>query len=125
MPDDKDQDSPIDDVRPKRRRQKNDRDDEDEDDDDRNESDATGGLIPYKNPKALMAYYAGIFSFFLPVVGGVIAFVLGIMGLKYASKNPKARGQVHAGVGIGCGLLTFLFWSFMGVIIVIGILNKK
>ena len=28
------------------------------------EGDATGGIIPYKNPKALIAYYLGIFSGF-------------------------------------------------------------
>jgi len=30
--------------------------------------DNTGGLIPYKNPKALIAYYLGIFSLF-PLLG--------------------------------------------------------
>jgi hypothetical protein len=40
--------------------------------------DGTGGLIPYKNPKALLAYYFGVFSL-IPVLGiplGITAFVL-------------------------------------------------
>ena len=32
------------------------------------ETDATGGLIPYKNPHALIAYYLGLFSLF-PCLG--------------------------------------------------------
>ena len=46
--------------------------------------DATGGIIPYKNPAALIAYYCGIFSL-LPIVGivvGIPAVVLGIVGLR-------------------------------------------
>ena len=47
-----------------------------------NGGDSTGGLIPYKNPKALIAYYLGILSG-LPLIGfplGIAAFVLGIRG---------------------------------------------
>jgi len=36
-----------------------------------NEGDATGGIIPYKNPKALIAYYLGIFSG-LPLCGPLL-----------------------------------------------------
>jgi hypothetical protein len=32
------------------------------------EGDATGGIIPYKNPSALIAYYCGLFSLF-PILG--------------------------------------------------------
>ena len=42
--------------------------------------DGTGGIIPLKNPKALIAYYLGIASG-LPFIGlpfGIAAFVLGI-----------------------------------------------
>ena len=47
------------------------------------QGDATGGVIPYKNPKALLAYYLGILSG-VPLLGlpaSVFAFVLGVMGL--------------------------------------------
>ncbi|MFP6587845.1 MAG: hypothetical protein VB814_09375 [Pirellulaceae bacterium] len=33
------------------------------------QGDATGGLIPYKNKHALIAYYLGIFSVFIPFSG--------------------------------------------------------
>jgi hypothetical protein len=81
----------------------------------RNEGDATGGLIPYKNGMALGAYYSGVFGliscFILLGFFGIVPIILGIMGLKYAKQHPEARGQVHAIVGIVLGaieLLTFL-----------------
>jgi hypothetical protein len=85
-----------------------------------NGGDSTGGLIPYKNPKALIAYYLGILSG-LPLIGfpiGIAAFVLGIMGLSDRKKNPAIKGSVHAGIGIGCGLIFTLLW---GGVILIGI----
>ena len=85
-----------------------------------NQGDATGGIIPYKNPKALIAYYLGILSG-LPLIGlplGIAAFVLGIMGLKDRNRNPAIKGSVHAGIGIGCGLIFTLLW---GGIIILGI----
>lgn len=111
-----------DDDRPRKRRRR--RDDDDEDDQEE-EGDATGGVIPYKNPKALLAYYFGIFSFLVPIAGGIVAIVLGVMGLKHASRHPKARGQAHASIGIGCGLITALAWGAFGVMIVLGIMANK
>ena len=61
-----------------------------------NQGDATGGIIPYKNPKALIAYYLGILSG-LPLIGlplGIAAFVLGIMGLKDLPRLPH-RQSLH------------------------------
>jgi hypothetical protein len=69
--------------------------------------DGTGGLIPYKNPKALLAYYLGIFSMF-PLIGmplGIASIILGIMGLKARNRNPIIKGSVHAWIGIVLGLL--------------------
>ncbi len=46
--------------------------------------DATGGVIPYKNPKALTAYYLGVFGL-IPVFGPLLAIpaiILGVLGLK-------------------------------------------
>lgn len=83
-------------------------------------ADGTGGVIPYKNPKALVAYYLGILSG-LPLIGlplGIAAFVLGIQGLKARKENPIIKGSVHAGIGIGCGLIFALLWS---ILIVLGI----
>ena len=64
-------------------------------------------VIPYKNPKALIAYYLAIFSL-IPCLGiplGIAALVLGILGLKAAKAHPQAHGQVHAWVGIILGSL--------------------
>jgi|LakMenEpi03Aug12_release.lakeMendotaPanAssembly.Ray.scaffolds.fasta_scaffold686237_2 hypothetical protein len=108
--------------RPGQRRRRR---DEDEEDDQEEEGDATGGVIPYKNPKALLAYYFGIFSFLVPIAGGVLAIVLGVMGLKHARQHPKARGQAHASIGIGCGLITALAWSALAAMVVIGVLANK
>ena len=69
--------------------------------------DATGGVIPYKNGMALAAYYCAVFSF-IPLAGcllGPVAIVLGVMGIVYANKHPKARGTGHAVVGILGGLV--------------------
>ena len=86
-----------------------------------NEGDATGGIIPYKNPKALIAYYLGIFSG-LPVIGfflAVPAFVLGIMGLRDRNRNPAIKGSIHAGIGIGCGAIFTLVWGAAIIAIII------
>lgn len=78
-----------------------------------NEGDGTGGLIPYKNPHALIAYYLGLFSLF-PCLGlllAIPAFILGIMGLQRVKANPVIRGTVHAWIGIIMGGLMTLVWS--------------
>ena len=87
------------------------------------QGDATGGLIPYKNPKALIAYYLGILSG-LPLIGfplGIAAFILGIMGLRDRSRNPIIKGSVHAGIEIGCGGLFTLIWGLAIFGIIVGI----
>ena len=84
------------------------------------QGDGTGGVIPYKNPKALVAYYLGILSG-LPFIGfpiGIAAFVLGIMGLKARKQNPVIKGSAHAWIGIGCGGLFALFWGLMVVVMI-------
>ena len=84
------------------------------------QGDATGGIIPYKNPKALIAYYLGIVSG-LPIIGfpfGIAAFILGVMGLRDRQKNPIIKGSIHAGIGIGCGGIFAILWGtviFFGV----------
>jgi hypothetical protein len=75
-----------------------------------NYTDTTSGVIPYKNPSALIAYYLGLFSIF-PVLGiglGITALVLGIKGIKFNKEHPEAKGKAHAGIGIGCGVFGLL-----------------
>jgi hypothetical protein len=106
-------DQDDDEEAPRRRVRRRDRDDDDDDDD-------TPTLIPYKNPKALIAYYTGVFSL-VPVLGlilGPVALVFGILGKRYANDNPRAKGSGHAIAGIVLGALTTIGnWG-----IVIGIL---
>ena len=78
-----------------------------------NAGDATGGIIPYKNMPALLAYYLGLaslipcFGFFL----GIASFVLGIIGLRKRAQNPAVKGSVHAWIGIVLGGLMTLVWG--------------
>ncbi|HEY0549388.1 MAG TPA: GYF domain-containing protein, partial [Verrucomicrobiae bacterium] len=67
-------------------------------------------VVPYKNPKALIAYYCAIFSL-IPCLGlplGITAFILGLLGLKAANAHPGAHGKVHAWIGIILGGLCAL-----------------
>jgi hypothetical protein len=84
-------------------------------------NDVVETFIPYKNGRALAAYYCGVFSL-IPCVGlllGPVAFILGILGVRYAQAHPKAKGMGHAIAGIVLGGLTSL--GNWGVVIVIGI----
>ncbi len=90
------------------------------------EGDQTGGVIPYKNPMALVAYYLGIVAL-LPCVGfpfGVASLVCGIMGLRARSRNPIIKGSVHAWIGIVLGTLSIIFYGgFMLVGIIAAIMG--
>ena len=74
------------------------------------QGDATGGVIPYKNVPALVAYYCGVFSIIPCFPIGIAAFILGIIGLRKAKQTPAVRGQVHAWIGIIAGGLFGLLW---------------
>ena len=83
--------------------------------------DSTGGLIPYKNPQALIAYYLGLFSI-LPFLGlpmGIAAFIFGIKGLRARKKNKAIKGSAHAAIGIGCGGFCSLLWSAAIVLVLV------
>jgi len=83
------------------------------------EGDSTGGLIPYKNPSALTAYYLGLFSLLPCFPLGLAALFLGIKGLLAVKKNPAIRGTVHAWIGILMGGFFGLLWTIgtMGVVV--------
>ena len=91
------------------------------------QGDATGGIIPYKNPKALLAYYLGLLSG-LPLIGlplGIAAFWLGIQGLKDRKRNPVIKGSIHAGIGIGCGLIFTVLWGFAIIALVFSFAQQR
>lgn len=76
-------------------------------------------VVPYKNPKALIAYYLAIFSL-IPCVGiplGIVAVILGVLGLKVAKSHPTAHGTVHAWIGIILGGLCALGY-LVGILII-------
>jgi hypothetical protein len=104
------------------------REDEDEDLERRfrRSGDATGGLIPYRNPQALIAYYLGVFSL-IPCLGAVLgpgALVLGILGLSYRKKDETVGGMAHAIVGIVLGSLTTLAHLGVGLAVALMYLLK-
>jgi hypothetical protein len=73
-----------------------------------------GGLIPRNSP-ALLSYYLGLFSIF-PFLGlpmAIVALVQGPKGLRLAKEQPATGGKMHAGIGIGCGVIGLLFNLFI------------
>lgn len=91
------------------------------------QGDKTGGIIPYKNPHALIGYYLGIIGL-LPILGlpfGVAAIVLGIMGLRNRARNPVIKGSAHAVIAICCGAFSLLCGGFLGVALIYIWLSQK
>lgn len=70
--------------------------------------DAAEFFIPYNNGLALAAYYIGLGSLLCGAFLGIPAIVLGILGLRRASRFPAARGKAHAWTGIILGGITTL-----------------
>ena len=83
-------------------------------------------VIPYKNPKALVGYYLGLFSI-MPVLGmilGPVALVLGVMGLRDRARNPEIHGMAHAIVALVVGGIGTLMNLGIVTLIIIGITNS-
>ena len=101
-------------------------DDEDDDYRLRPRDDGISTLIPYKNVRALVAYYFGVFSL-IPCLGALLgpaALILGILGLRFVSANPSAKGTGHAVAGVVLGALTALAnWAGI-VILLVGLWPK-
>jgi len=77
-------------------------------------------VVPYRNPSALIAYYLGVFSL-MPCLGLILApfaIVLGILGLRYRSRNPQAHGLAHAWIGIAGGAVCIIGHVAVFVLIV-------
>jgi serine/threonine protein kinase len=84
--------------------------------------DATGGIIPYKNPPALIAYYCGVFSL-IPIIGivaGIPGVIFGFVGLSRSRANPPIKGAVHAWIGIILGGITTMLWGALIGLMVLG-----
>lgn len=90
------------------------------------EGDATGGIIPYKNPAALFAYYCGVFSLipFLGLFVGIPGIVLGVVGLRKRRTHPVIKGTVHAWIGIVVGGLTTILWGGLIAIMILATLRR-
>jgi uncharacterized membrane protein HdeD (DUF308 family) len=80
------------------------------------------GILLLTNPAATLLALA-VFAL-IPFVGavlGLIAFVLGIFGLRVAHRNPAAGGKVHAWIGIilgglcGFGYLALIIFAFSAI----------
>lgn len=92
------------------------------------QGDATGGVIPYKNPHALIAYYSGIFGLFCcftPLPLGIIPVVLGIMGLQRRARNPIIKGSVHAWIGIVLGSISTIVSLLVAIGLVIALMSER
>jgi hypothetical protein len=93
------------------------------------EGDGTGGLIPYKNAPALIAYYCGVFSLlacipiFLPIP--IAAVILGIKGLQKANAEPHVKGRVHAWIGIIGGVIFTIVGIVILVLLTIGLIGAN
>lgn len=98
-------------------------DQEDEEDEHYENDGGVSTLIPYKNSKALLAYYLGVFGL-IPCLGnflGPAALILGILGRRHAQKHPKAKGTGHALTGIVLGTMEILlYWVAPIAYLVIG-----
>jgi len=84
------------------------------------QGDVTGGVIPYKNPQALIAYYCSMLGL-LPLLGipfALAAVILGPLGLKRCRHTPAVKGEVHAWIGIVLGWISLLFQIALVVIMI-------
>ena len=92
------------------------------------QGDATGGVIPYKNPYALTAYYLGLFGLLCcvtPLPLGLVPLVLGVIGLQKRAQNPAIKGSVHAWIGIVCGGISALGSILIAIILIAGAMNER
>jgi len=72
-------------------------------------------LIPYRNKPALIGYYFGVASL-IPMFGigtGIVAIILGIMGIVQRKRQPESRGLAHAIVAIVLGIGGPLLWVLL------------
>jgi hypothetical protein len=88
-------------------------------------AEAVSIIIPYKNPKALVGYYLGVFSL-IPVAGlllGPAAMVLGVLGLRDRRRNPQLHGLGHAITALVLGGIATIYHLVAVVLIVIAVIK--
>ena len=88
--------------------------------------DATGGIIPYKNPHALIAYYLGIIGL-LPILGfflAIAAVYLGFSGIKKQRLDPIIKGTAHAIIGIVLGFISIGYHVLIGLSLLVLAINS-
>lgn len=91
------------------------------------EGDSTGGVIPYKNPKSLVAYYTGLFLSPFCVIGlplGIVPLVFGGLGLRDRKRNPAIKGAAHAWIGIVLGGISVIMTIVVWIILVLALVNS-
>ncbi len=85
------------------------------------------GLIPYKNPPALIGYYISILSCF-PILGlllGPPAIVLGIIGIRRRKAEPHRKGLAHAWIAISFGIIGTCLNLFLTIALIIGMVSES
>ena len=90
-------------------------------------ADGLNAIIPYKNARALVAYYPGVFSVIPPLGAllGIPALVLEISGLRFRRRNPEAGGSVHAWIGIiWGGLFGFGYLALIALVVIGGVVRR-
>jgi len=91
-------------------------------------ADGLNVIIPYKNARALAAYYLGVFSVIPPLGAllGLPALAMGVSGLRFRRRNPEAGGCVHAWIGIILGgLFGFVYLALIGLVVIAGIVHRR
>ena len=94
------------------------------------QSDATGGLIPYKNKQALIGYYmafGGLLIMCIPLIGflySIGTIWLGFKGLKNVKGNPAVKGTAHAWIAIIGGVVELIV-GIISIIWVIGMIVSE
>jgi len=84
-------------------------------------------IIPYKNIRALVAYYLGVFSVipFIGIVFGICGFILGVGGLAFKRKHPSAGGAVHAWIGIILGGIFGAGWLIATILMIVAAVKHR
>jgi hypothetical protein len=93
----------------------------------RSEGGGLNAVIPYKNVRALVAYYFAVFSV-IPILGmplGFIGMALGISGLRFQRQHPRAGEKVHAWIGIVLGGLCGFGYLALIILGIVGAIVKK